>query len=455
MVDWIADYRASLADHPVRSQVAPGWVKSQLSAKPPAQPEPLAAIVADLDRVVVPGMTLWQHPSFFAWFPANASLSSVLGDLVAGGLGGLGLSWEAGPALTEMEEVVCGWFGDFLDLKAPWKGSIQDTASTGCFLAMLAARSEAASAPEIVIYCGETANTSVQRAAMAAGVTAERLRYVPTRADHSLDPAALRGLIELDAAAGLCPAAIVATVGTTGTTAVDPIPELAAIAAEFDLWLHVDAAMAGAAAMLPEFAPMFEGVAEADSISVNPHKWLGTVFDCSLLYVRDPRRLTSMMAVDATYIRDPNATADPEAITQYRDWGIPLGRKFRAMKMWMQFRLDGTEAIRARLRRDVENARWLAAKAEAADGWDVVAAVNLQTVCLRHMPRESVRSQPAFSFDDYTTAWVKQLNDSGRALVTQDLLDGQAMVRVSIGAEQTERVHVERLWSDLQAVVDG
>ena len=462
LIDWIANYRETISDLPVRSQVAPGWVRDQLADAPPTNPEPLSDVVADLDNIVVPGMTNWQHPSFFAWFPSNASLSSVLGDLVAAGLGGLGLSWEAGPALTEMEEQVCAWFGDFLGLEAPWKGSIQDTASTGCFLAMLAAREAATGLAmrttgigghpkELVVYCGASANSSVQRAALAAGIGVERLRYVPTTPDHAIDPVALKAMIAQDIIDGLQPAAIVATIGTTGVTAVDPVNELALIAARHNLWLHVDAAMAGAAALLPEFAPMFAGIDRADSISLNPHKWLGTVFDCSLLFVRDSRRLTAVMSVDPSYIPNANTDVDANSITQYRDWGIPLGRRFRAMKLWMQFRLDGLDAIQARLRRDVANAAWLAEQVDAHPEWAVVATVRLQTVCIRHIPPDLEPTPEAIAA--HTTAWVRRLNDSGRALVTQDKLDGVAMVRISIGAEPTERADVERLWADLQTMV--
>ena len=475
LIDWIADYRSTLSDHPVASQVEPGWVRSQLADAPPETPDSIEDVIADLDSVVVPGHTHWQHPGFYAWFPSNATLSSVLGDLTAAGLGGLGLSWESGPALTEMEEQVTAWFADCIGLTAPWKGSIQDTASTGGFLAMLAAREQATGMAvlragigghdkELVVYTGATANSSVQRAVAAAGIGMERLRHVPTTDDHGIDPVALAEMIAADRAAGLQPAAIVATVGTTGVTAVDPVPALADLARAEGLWLHVDAAMAGAAVILPECADMFAGVDRADSIALNPHKWLGTVFDCSLFFVNDARRLTGVMSIDPGFIPSAGgagehtdaAESTDAGPTQYRDWGVPLGRRFRAMKLWMQLRLDGMEATRARLRRDMENARWLAEQIDGVDGWQVVAPVRLQTVCVRHRPiGDDGRPLTGDAVDAHTAAWVQHLNSSGRALVTQDKLHGEAMVRLSIGAEQTERHHVEQLWSDLRTAVAG
>lgn len=474
LIDWIADYRNEVDSRPVAAQVPPGWVRDRLADAPPEQPDSIDDVIADLDTVVLPGMTHWQHPSFFAWFPSNATLSSVLGDLTAAGLGGLGLSWESGPALTEMEEQVCAWFAECLGLDRPWQGSIQDTASTGGFLAMLAAREHATGMAmhttgigghdkELVVYTGATANSSVQRAVAAAGIGLERLRHVPTTADHGVDPDALATMIAEDRAAGLQPAAIVATIGTTGVTAIDPIPALADLATTEGMWLHVDAAMAGAAAILPECAPMFAGVERADSIALNPHKWLGTVFDCSLLFVKEPTRLTGVMSIDPSYIPSANRSigdaddADGETgtvePTQYRDWAVPLGRRFRSMKLWMQLRLDGMEATRARLRRDMENARWLATQVDATAHWEVVAPVRLQTVCVRHRPADRDGALLRGSaLDDHTSAWVRQLNESGRALVTQDRLGDEAMVRLSIGAEQTERSHVEQLWNDLQRV---
>ena len=463
LIDWIADYRQTVGERPVFSQAQPGDVKSKLGPAPET-PESFDAIMADLDQVIMPAMTHWQHPDYYAWFPGNVSLASVLGDLVSTGLGGLGLSWEACPPLTEVEEHVCGWFADILGLPDPWRGSVIDTASMGGFLAMVAAREHASNmsmhhggmrelgAP-LIVYAASTANTSVKRAVLTAGYGAQNLRFVPLDSEQAIDASALAEMVDEDIALGRIPAAVVATLGTTGVTAFDPIDAIARITNKHSMWLHVDAAMAGSAALLPEFAERFEGIERADSISLNPHKWLGTAFDCSLLFVRNPRRLTGVMSIDSSYIPSAESAAHGDLVTQYRDWSVPLGRRFRAMKLWMHLRIDGLEAIRQRLRRDVENARWLGRQVAAADDWELVVPVRLQTVCVRHRPGGDLSALAGPELDAYTDAWARRLNESGRALVTPDTLDGSRMVRLSIGAIPTEREDVERLWQNLQWVV--
>lgn len=460
LIDWIADYRTGIGERPVYTQAKPGDVKDRLGPAPET-PDSFEAIMADLDEVILPAMTHWQHPDYFAWFPGNVSLASVLGDLVSTGLGTLGLSWEASPPLTEVEEKVCEWFADILDLGDRWRGSVIDTASMGGFLAMVAAREHASNmamhhggmrelgAP-LIVYAASTANTSVKRAVLTAGFGADNLRWVPLDEEQAMDADALRQMVEEDIALGRIPTGVVATLGTTGVTAFDPIEAIAEVTNRHSIWLHVDAAMAGSAALLPEFSHRFVGLDRADSVSLNPHKWLGTAFDCSLLFVRNPRRLTGVMSIDSSYIPAAEDATHGDLVTQYRDWSVPLGRRFRAMKLWMHLRIDGLEAIRQRLRRDVENARWLAKQVDAHPEWELVVPVRLQTVCVRHRPADL--DGPAL--DAHTDAWARALNESGRALVTADTLDDKRMVRLSIGALPTERADVERLWENLRWVVD-
>lgn len=456
LVDWIADHRAATADLPVRSSVEPGWVRDQLDAPPPEGPEPLDALLADLERAVVPGLTHFQHPDYFAYFPANASLASVLGDLTSSGLGVIGLNWESSPALTELEEVACAWFADLVGLGDPWRGTIHDTASTACLVALLCAREHASDLSQnggglvavdepLVVYCSDQAHSSVTKAALLAGYGHDHVRIVPTdrASGYALDPAAVEAAIEADLTDGRRPAAIVVSLGTTGVTAFDPTTELVEVGHRHGAWVHVDAAMAGSAALLPELAHLFDGVDRADSFSMNPHKWLGTVIDTSLFFAREPDRLVEVMSTNPSYLR----TATDGAVTQYRDWGIPLGRRFRALKLWFHLRLDGLDAIRARLRRDLENARWLAERVEETDDWEVVAPVHLQTVCVRHEPA-GLRDE---ALDEHTLRWVGAVNDSGRAYLTPSVLDGRWMARISVGAEPTERRHVEALWALLTA----
>ncbi|WP_111720803.1 pyridoxal-dependent decarboxylase [Homoserinimonas sp. OAct 916] len=456
LIDLIANYREQIEDRPVMSQVSPGDVKAKLPTAAPQQPEPFEDIIADVDELIVPGLTHWQHPSFFGYFPANSSLSSVLGDLVSTGLGSLGLSWQSAPALTEVEEVTVNWMRQLLGLSDRFSGVIQDTASTSTLVALISAR-ERASDYALVrgglqdgqrplrIYASAHAHSSVDKAALLAGFGRDNIRYIETDADHAMIPEALALAIADDTVNGFTPCAVVATTGTTATTAIDPLEEIGRIAEANGVWLHVDSAMAGSAMILPECRWMWAGIEYADSIVVNTHKWLGVAFDCSLYFVRDPQHLVRVMSTNPSYLQ---SSVDSE-VANLRDWGIPLGRRFRALKLWFMLRAEGVEAIQARLRRDLENARWLAEQVAAQPGWHVVAPVNLQTVCVRHEPDGLTRDE----LDAHTQTWAEALNSSGHAFVTPAILDGQWMVRLSVGSLGTERRHVEKLWAALRDVV--
>jgi aromatic-L-amino-acid decarboxylase len=456
IVDWIADYRRDVAEHPVMAASAPGDVRRALPAVPPAGPEPFADIIRDLDRVIVPGITHWQHPAFFGYFPSVGVLSSVLGDFLSTGLGVIGLSWQAGPAVTELEEVVCDWLRQMLGLSETWSGVIHDTASSNAIVALICARERAshfalgrgglqAEDRPLMVYASAHAHSSVDKAALMAGFGRDNVRIVPCDAHYAMCADELAALMESDVRAGKVPCAVVATVGTTTATAIDPVAAIAAVAARFDAWLHVDAAMAGSAMVLPECRWMWEGVEGADSIVVNAHKWLGAAFDCSLYYVRDPEHLVRVMSTNPSYLQSP---ADG-TVKNFRDWGLPLGRRFRALKLWCLIREQGISGLQARLRRDLENAKWLESQVRAAPDWRVLAAVTLQTVCVRHEPAGVTGG----ALDAHTQRWAARLNESGAAYVTPAILAGRWMVRVSIGAEQTERGHVEELWRGMRMAV--
>jgi aromatic-L-amino-acid decarboxylase len=451
LVDWIADYRASVGDRPVRSEVAPGWVRGELAGPPPEMPVGLDALLTDLSDVVVPGVTQTQSPGYFAWFPANAALESVLGDIAASGLGALGITWQSAPALTEMEEVVTDWLRELCGLSDEWYGAIHDTASTACLVAMLVARERATDLSEdrgglqaepapLVVYASTQAHSSVSKAVLLAGFGRDNLRLVPVDSvTLAMDPDALRRLMAEDAAAGRRPAAVVASLGTTGTTAFDPVEEIVAIAAEHGAWVHVDAAMAGSAMMLPECRWLFAGVEGADSFGWNPHKWMGTILDCSLLYVRDVQMLVRVLSTNPSYLR----SASDGEVTQFKDWGIPLGRRFRSLKLWFHLRLAGADSIRDRLRRDLAHAQWLAGQVAAQPDWEVCAPVPLQTVCVRHVPD----GMDDAALDRHQQEWAERVNATGRAFVTPALVEGRWLVRLSIGAEATERADVKALWA--------
>ncbi|HEY3110039.1 MAG TPA: pyridoxal-dependent decarboxylase [Chloroflexota bacterium] len=457
VIDWIADYRATLVARPVRAPVEPGAVRARLPAAPPEDGEPFEALMRDLDEILVPAVLHWQHPRFFGYFPANADPASVLGDLLSSGLGVIGLAWESGPALTELEEIVTDWMRQMVGLSTAWQGVIQDTASTSTLVALICARERATDyslargglaggARPPVVYASGQSPSSVEKAALLAGLGRANVRAVEVDAELAMRPEALAAAIEADRAAGRLPCAIVATTGTTASTALDPLGPIGRIARRERLWLHVDAAMAGSAMILPECRWMWEGIEAADSLVLNAHKWLGAVFDASLYYVRDREHLVRVMSTNPSYLQ---SAADGRA-TNYRDWGIPLGRRFRALKLWALIRAEGVEALRARLRRDLANARWLAEQVAGAPGWRVVAPVRLQTVCVRHEP-PGLEGQ---ALDGHTRAWADALNRSGRAYLTPALVDGRWMVRVSIGSLATERRHVEELWEAMRGAAE-
>jgi aromatic-L-amino-acid/L-tryptophan decarboxylase len=457
LVDWIADYRESLGKRPVMEVIEPGATKAALPPSPPERPEPMEAIIKDLDLLVTPGLTHWQHKMFFGYFPANALLAGVLADLVSTGLGVIGLSWQSSPALTEIEECVTDWLRQMLGLGPAWSGVIQDTASTSTLIALISARERATAyglvrgglqaEPPLAIYMSSQSHSSIEKAALLAGFGRDNLRLVSCDKNFAMRPHALVELIEKDLARGIKPCAIAATTGSTAVTAIDPLAPIAEIAARHTIWLHVDAAMAGSAMILPECRFMWEGIEGADSLVVNAHKWLGVPFDCSLYYVRDPEHLMRVMSTNPSFLQ---SSVDGR-VKNLRDWGIPLGRRFRALKLWFVIREQGVEALRARLRRDMDNAQWLAGEVASTPNWRLLAPVHLQTVCVRHEPQ----GFEAGALDAHTKRWAEAINRSGRAYVTPAMIDGRWMVRVSIGVEATERADVAALWAVMREMAEA
>jgi len=459
LVDWIADYRASVAQRPVMSRVEPGEIKAKLPPAPPEQAEPFDAVLRDVEQVLLPGLSHWQSPRFFGYFPANGELSSVLGDYLSTGLGVLGLSWQASPALTELEEVMTDWVRQMVGLSPSWSGVIQDTASTSTLVALICARERASGyalakgglqggAPPLTVYVSAHSHSSVEKAALLAGFGREYVRAIAVDANsYAMRPEAVRAAIQADLAKGLKPCAIVGTTGTTTSTAFDPLSALAELAKQHGTWLHVDAAMAGSAMILPECRPLWDGIEGADSLVFNPHKWLGTAFDCSLYYVRDAEHLVRVLSTNPSYLQ----SSVDSRVKNLRDWGIPLGRRFRALKLWCLIREQGVERLRQRLRRDLENARWLEEQVRAAPRWRVLAPVALQTLCIRHEPAGLAGE----ALDRHTQAWAERVNRSGAAYLTPAVLDGRWMVRVSIGSLETERAHVAGLWDAMRATAES
>ena len=458
IVDWVADYRATVSGRPVMARCAPGEIKATLPTSPPAGPEAFDAILRDVDDIILPGISHWQHPSFFGYFPANSSLASVLGDYLSTGLGVIGLSWQSSPALSELEEVTTDWMRQMVGLSDAWSGVIQDTASTSTLVALLCARERTTAYSlvrgglqqeerALVVYVSAHSHSSVEKAALLAGFGRDNLRVVAHDEQFAMRADALEVAIAADIAADRRPCAIVATTGTTTTTALDPVRAIAEVASRHGVWLHVDAAMAGSAMILPECRWMWEGVEGADSLVLNAHKWLGVAFDCSLYFVRDADHLVRVMSTNPSYLR----SAVDDEVKNLRDWGLPLGRRFRALKLWLLIREQGVDGLRARLRRDLGNAAWLAEQVRGADGWRLLAPVHLQTLCVRYEPAGVAGEE----LDRYTLAWAERINASGRAYLTPAILEGRWMVRVSIGAESTERADVEALWTLLQEHIEA
>jgi aromatic-L-amino-acid decarboxylase len=451
LVDWIADYRERVqkGEFPVLARTAPGALREALPKHPPAHGEPFDAIRADLDALILPACTHWQDPRFHGYFPSNGLPAAVLGDFVSTGLGQLGLNWQSSPALTELEEVCLDWWRQMLGLSERWSGVIQDTASTATFVALVCARERATNHAasrgglqdqprRLMIYLSSQAHSSVEKAALLAGFGRENLRTIAVDENFDMRPEELAAAILADRAAGREPCAIVATCGSTATTACDPLLAIGQIARAEELWLHVDAAMAGSAMILPECRELWDGVEIADSLVCNPHKWLGVSMDCSTYFVRDPQFLVRVMSTNPSYLQ----TAADGQVKNYRDWGVPLGRRMRALKMWFVIRDQGVTGLQGRIRRDLAHARWFEGEVRREPHWKVIAPVRLQTLVLRHEPP----GLDADGIDAHTRAWVQAVNDSGESYLTPTLLNGRWAVRVSFGNANTERVHVADLW---------
>jgi aromatic-L-amino-acid decarboxylase len=456
LVEWVADYRERLERLPVMSPLRPGEIRARFSKQPPRTGGGLAAALARLDQDLLPGITHWNHPSFFAYFPSNTSYASILADIVASGLGVQGMSWQTSPAATEVEEVVMDWLRQMVGLSDAWTGVVHDTASTATLCALLCAREKAsgfsqngpglqAGGAPLVVYASSQGHSSIEKAALLAGFGRDHLRLVDTDEAHALRVDLLEAAIAADLRAGRVPCALVAAIGTTPTTAIDPLAAMASVARTHGLWLHVDAALAGTAMVLPECRPLWDGIEHADSLVLNPHKWMGVGFDFSAYYVRDPQHLIRVMSTNPSYLR----TAQDGAVTNYRDWHIPLGRRFRALKLWFHLLDIGVEGLQARVRRDLANAQWLRERVDEAPDWERLAPVPLQTVSLRHVPQALRDDEPALTRHNLELA--RRVNESGAAYLTPSVLKGRQMIRVSIGAEATERRHVEALWAALEA----
>ena len=456
VVDWIADYHERVESLPVLSQVQPGEIRSRLPAEPPGVGESFDTILADVDDLIMPGVTHWQSPNFFAFFPANVSGPSILGELLSAGLGIQGILWATSPACTELETHVLDWVVDMLGLPAVFKsdgpggGVIQDSASSATLCALIAAR-ERATAGEanrlgcdgrLVAYASTQAHSSVEKAVKIAGLGSENLRLVDVDDRYAQRPEVLARQIEQDRRDGLLPCFVCATVGTTSSGAIDPLGAIGRICRDEGLWFHVDAAMAGTAAVCPEFRHIHAGLETADSYCFNPHKWMFTNFDCDCFFVADRSALISALGLMPEYLR--NRATETGSVIDYRDWQISLGRRFRALKLWFVIRHYGVEDLRHHIRRHVELAQEFAAWVDASDRFALAAPAPLNLVCFRHV-----------GGDETNRRLLDTLNQTGRLYLTHTKLNDRYTLRFSIGQANTERRHVTAAWEEIQRVEEG
>jgi aromatic-L-amino-acid decarboxylase len=463
VADLIADYLESIEDYPVFPNVEPGSIAPQFPATAPEGPEPIGAILDDYKRLVEPNATAWQHPAFLAYFATTASGPGILGEMLTAALGQNGMLWRTSPIATELEGVVVGWLREALGLPETFDGLLSDTASTNSTIALAAAREAAGvdaaakglvgrpEVPALRVYASAEAHSSIERACMTLGLGRASLVRIPTDEAFRLRPDALVEAIRADRASGRRPIAIVATAGTTSSTSVDPIEAVADIAGDEGLWLHVDAAYAGAVAIAPELRAPFRGWERADSIVVNPHKWLFTPLDASLLLSRRLEAARDAFSLLPEYLRTIDRTSP---VRDYNEYTPVLGRRFRALKLWMLIRWFGLEGLRARIRRHIELAQWFAAEVDRTDHWERLAPAPFSTVCFRHVPAALAGDEAAL--ERHNAGIMETVNRSGEAFLSHTKLGGRFTIRLSVGNARTEARHVERAWELLRAAAaDG
>ncbi|HKG92581.1 MAG TPA: pyridoxal-dependent decarboxylase [Gemmatimonadaceae bacterium] len=456
LIDWVADYLANPEQYPVLAQVAPGDVKGALPPAPPRTSESLDDIIADFERVIVPGVTHWNHPGFHAYFSVSASAPGILGELLTAALNTNGMLWRSNPSSTELEQLTLDWLRQMLGMGQGWFGMITDTASLSTMLALAAAREAKpelavrerglagrADLPPLRVYCSEQAHSSVDKGALTLGFGYENVVHVPVDDAFRMRADALDAAVRADRARGMLPLACVATVGTTGTTSIDPVPAIADVCRREGIWLHVDGAYGAAAAAVPEMRHVLDGVERADSLVVNPHKWLFTPIDCSALYTRHPEVLRRAFSLVPEYL---TTRGEADEVVNYMDYGVQLGRRFRALKLWMVLRAFGVDGIAERIRAHVALARELAGRVEASGDWELMAPVPLSLVCFRYAPEDV----PEDELNILNERILHDVNASGRAFLSHTKLRGKYTIRLAIGNIRTERRHVEEAWRLLQ-----
>ena len=453
LVDWMADYLEEVEDYPVNPNLQPDEILNRLPEAAPDQGESFEAMFRDFQELILPGITHWQSPKFMGYFPANNSYPSVLAEMLTATLGVQGMSWLTSPAATELEDRVMQWLGRLIDLPEDFTGVIQGSASTSTLSALLMARERAsgfgineygfAGDSPYTIYCSSETHSSIEKDVKIAGFGRRNLRKIPVDGAYALRPEALEQTIREDLEQGRQPAAVVATIGTTGSTAIDPVREIGEICQKYDLFLHVDAAYAGTALLLPEQRWMMDGIEQVDSFVFNPHKWMFTNFDCSAFYVKDESLLVRTFEILPEYLKTP----EDERVKNYRDWGIPLGRRFRALKLWFVLRSFGAEGLRQKVRHHMELAQELLTQIREQDDFELLAPAPLNLLCFRYHPPEVSNEQKLNQLNEQL---LDRLRESGKLFLSHTMLDGQYTLRMVTGGTQIERRHVQEAWALIQ-----
>lgn len=449
LVDWMADYFDQVEKLPVLPPVNPGQIKAQLPLAPPDQPEGFDQIFDDFKNIILPGMTHWQHPGFFAYFNANNSKPSVLAEMLTATLGSQCMIWLTSPAATELEDRMMEWLGQMLGLPNTFTGVIQDTASTATLCAILTAREkktgfkinqEGFNAPEkLMVYCSEQAHSSIEKAVKIAGLGQKNLRKVPVDQDFALITARLEQMISEDTDQGYIPLCVISAIGTTGSTAIDPVRQISQVCQKYDIWHHVDAALAGTALLVPEMRWMADGVEMADSFVFNPHKWMFVNFDCSAYFVKDPQALINTFSITPEYLK----TYQDDQVNNYRDWGIQLGRRFRALKLWFVIRNFGREGLQQKIRYHLKLAQWFKQQVEENSDYELLAPVLVNTICFRYLPANETDEGHLNQMNEQL---LNRINQSGKIFMTHTRLQGKFTLRMSIGQTEIQKGQVEKAW---------
>jgi len=453
-VDWIADYMTDVADLPVMSKVAPGNIKGKIPSAPPIGREGMEQIFSDFKDIILPGMTHWQHPSWFAYFPANNSPPSILAELLTAGLGAQCMIWQTSPAAAELEETVMAWLRQMLGLPEDMEGSIQDTASTATLCALLTARekvtgfesNEIGLKKPLTIYVSQETHSSIEKGVKIAGFGKQAIRFIATDDSFAMMPAELDKAILNDKKRGRQPACVVATIGTTSSTAVDPLSEIGPICRRHDVWLHVDAAFAGTVAILPEKRDILIGAEFMDSFVFNPHKWLLTNFDCSAYFVKDPQALIRTFEIHPEYLK----TGQDAQVKNYRDWGIQLGRRFRALKLWFVIRSYGVEGLQAMVRNHLRLAEMFGQWVQADDRFELMAPINFSLVCFRIND-----GRPESGLNELNARLLEAINHTGKVFLTHTVLREKYVLRMMIGQRTTQEAHVRQAWELIKESAHG